>query len=169
MKISIVVAMTPAGLIGKDGGLPWHVPEDLKHFRRVTMGHAVVMGRKTFDEIRKPLKGRRNIVVTRTLPAAEDPRRVEGVEWFTSLDAAFAAAAAGGEAECMLIGGASIYKEALNRGMVDRMYVTWVELAVPPEGDTWFPAWQVGDWREVESREETVAAGRLRFVTYERP
>jgi dihydrofolate reductase len=103
--LMVVVARAENGIIGKDGQLPWHYPEDLKHFRVVTEGHAIVMGRRTFDEVGKPLPKRRNLVVSRTLASRE------GVEVFGSLTAALDAAYATDE-EPRIIGGRALYEEA---------------------------------------------------------
>src|ERR1051325_9491297 len=111
MILSIIVAMTPDRLIGAAGRLPWYLPEDLKRFRAITMGHAIIMGRKTFSSIGRPLHGRRNLVVS----CNPEPPRIEGVEWFKSLDEAIAAARAGNETECFIAGGTEIYAEGLTK------------------------------------------------------
>lgn len=166
MLVTIVVAMTPQRLIGKAGGLPWHLPADLQHFKRITLGHAVVMGRKTLDALRKPLKGRRNLIVTRDPSPA--PR--EGVEWFPGVEAALAAARAAGETECMICGGSEIYRTCLERRLVDRMIITFVHMVPEPAGDVYFPAWNPAEWRQVEARQEPIASnrGHMEFVTLER-
>jgi dihydrofolate reductase len=171
MRRTIVVAMTPPPerLIGKGGALPWHISEDLKHFKKVTLGHAVVMGRKTLDELKKPLPGRRNLVITRQMPA----HPMAGVEYFGSLEEALAAAEAGGETDCMICGGAEIYWLALERGLVDRMVITYVEILLPrggegggrPVGDRYFPAFDETQWRESERRTYQDEKVRLTFVT----
>lgn len=137
--VSLVVAMAENNVIGKDGGLPWHIPADLKHFKAVTMGKPIVMGRRTFESIGRPLPGRLNIVVTR------DPsRRWDGVETVRSLPDALERAAADGAAEIMIIGGGDLYRAALP--LVQRIYLTRVHETV--DGDTVFPELDPADWRE---------------------
>ena len=153
--LSIVVAMTKDRVIGKDGKLPWHVPEDLRHFRKVTTGHAIIMGRKTYESIGKPLPNRRNMVVgTRIKPS-------EGVEIFSSLEEAIAKAREHDTEPCV-IGGSSIFARALP--LCTRIYLTEIMLDV--EGDTFFPELDRAAFREVERRagEDPAAI----FVTLER-
>ncbi len=162
MLISIIVAMTPERLIGAAGRLPWYLPEDLKRFRAITMGHAIIMGRKTFSSLGRPLVGRRNLVVSRN----PDPPKVAGIEWFNSLDAAIEAArrapTGGEETECFIAGGTEIYAEAL--GKADRMYVTYVQRDFPFQGDTYFPVWDQTRWSVVSHE----LVKDLEFVIYER-
>ncbi len=158
MLISIIVAMTPERLIGAAGRLPWYLPEDLKRFRARTMGHAIVMGRKTFSSVGRALPGRRNLVVSRNA----NPPKTEGVEWFHSLNDAIAAAKSAGEAECFIAGGTEIYAEGLT--VADRMYVTFVQRDFPFQGDTYFPMWDQKLWK-VASHE---LVKDLEFVMYER-
>jgi dihydrofolate reductase len=152
MRVSIVVAMTPDRVIGKDGTLPWRLPADLKHFRRLTLGHPVVMGRKTFESIGKPLDGRTNIVMTRRA-AWEAP----GCLVASTLDQALELATqhAAPTREVMILGGAAVY--ALFLPHADRMYVTWVDARV--QGDTFFPRYDVAEWRE-SAREDHTADER---------
>jgi dihydrofolate reductase len=153
--VSIMVAAAANGVIGRDNRLPWHLPEDLAHFKRLTLGHPVIMGRRTFESIvaalGKPLPGRTSIVVTRA-PGRARP----GALAVDSLDAAIAAA--GDAEEVFVIGGAEIYRLALERA--DRVYLTRVEAAFV--GDTTFPALDPAHWREV-SRESHPPAGERRF------
>ncbi|HEY4329702.1 MAG TPA: dihydrofolate reductase [Phycisphaerae bacterium] len=158
MLISIIVAMTPGRLIGAAGRLPWYLPEDLRRFRLRTMGHAMVMGRKTFSSIGRALPGRRNLVISRNA----NPPTVEGVEWFTSLDEATAFAQRAGETECFIAGGTEVYAEALTKA--HRMYVTFVQRDFPFQGDTYFPMWDQTQWQA--TTHELVKD--LEFVTYER-
>lgn len=153
--LALIVAMTPARLIGLGGKLPWRIPEDLRHFKSSTMGHAIIMGRKTWDEVGRPLPGRRNIVVTRSVAS------LPGAELARSIDEAISLARST-DPEPYVIGGAEIYGLALP--FVTRLYVTWVDRAA--EGDTWFPEVDWAEWREVARRagEEPGVA----FVTYER-
>src|SRR3546814_79950 len=144
MRIALIVARAENGIIGRAGGLPWRLPGDMRFFKEATMGKPVVMGRKTFEPIGSPLKGRANIVVTShpAFPAA-------GVqvthELETALDLARRIAAADGAAEVMVIGGAQIYRQALPHA--DRVYLT--EVHAEPEGDARFPALDPTAWREV--------------------
>lgn len=133
--VSLVAAMTENHVIGRDGGMPWHLPDDLAHFKRLTRGHTVIMGRKTFDEIRRPLPERRNVVITRN-PAL----RPAGVVAVGSLAEALALAA--GEPEVFVIGGGEIYRQAMDRA--DRLVLTLIHATL--EGDTWFPAFDRGAW-----------------------
>ena len=136
---SIVVAVARNGVIGRDNRLPWKLPKDLAYFKRVTMGHPVVMGRRTWQSIGKALPGRLNIVVTRN-PSLEAP----GATVVASLDEAWKAA--GDAAEVSVIGGTSIFREALP--IADRIHLTEVEADV--EGDTFFPEFDRGEWIEQE-------------------
>jgi dihydrofolate reductase len=139
--LCLVLAVAKNGVIGNKGALPWHVPEDLKFFRAVTVGHAVIMGRKTWSEVGKPLPKRRNLVVTR------DPTlRLEGAEVVTSLEEAIALARTT-DAEPRVIGGAEIYRLALP--LATRILLT--EIQLEPEGDTFFHLDRSG-FRETERR-----------------
>ena len=140
--LSLIVAMDENRLIGRNNELPWHMPADLAYFRRTTLGKPVIMGRKTFDSIGKPLPGRRNIVITRNPGFA-----AAGCETVDGIDAALALCAE--DEEVMLIGGASLYAQALDRA--DRLYVTLIHHDF--EGDTWFPEYDSTEWR-VENRED---------------
>lgn len=138
LRVSLVVAMAENNVIGKDGDLPWHIPADLKHFKAVTMGKPIVMGRRTYESIGRPLPGRLNIVVTR------DPsRQWDGVEAVQSLSDALDRAAADGADEIMIIGGGDLYRAALPTAQ--RIYLTRVHEAV--EGDTVFPDLDPAEWR----------------------
>ena len=162
--ISLIVARADNGVIGRNGDLPWHLPADLKHFKRLTVGKPIVMGRKTFDSIGKPLPGRHNIVVTRN-----PDWRADGVTIVPNLAEAVAAAGLDLRVrapEIMIIGGAQIYADALP--LADRIYLTEVHSA--PAGDTRFPALCDADWRET-SREPHPAQDdkpAYSFVTLER-
>ncbi|WP_308911836.1 dihydrofolate reductase [Pseudokordiimonas caeni] len=160
MTLEIVVAMAANRIIGRDNGLPWHLPADLKHFKAVTMGKPVVMGRKTFESIGRPLPGRRNIVVTRNAGW-----QGEGVDVTTSLDAAIALAHEASET-VMVIGGADIYRQALPK--VDRIHLTEVEVTV--DGDASFPELDPTEWHEVARESFPAEDGRpaYAFVTLER-
>lgn len=133
--ISIIVAVAQNGVIGGDNKLLWHISEDLKRFKAITSGHAVIMGRKTFESLGRPLPNRRNIVISRN-----EAYRPEGVEVVGSLDAAAELCADDGEA--FVIGGGQIYAQAMD--IADRLYVTWV--GHDYEGDTHFPEIDPAEW-----------------------
>jgi dihydrofolate reductase len=143
LTVSLVVAVAENGVIGRDNALPWHLPDDLRHFKRLTLGKPVIMGRKTFLSIGRPLPGRHMIVMTR------DPAwQAEGTTVVHSLAEALALAArdgGGAAVEAMVIGGADIFALALP--LADRLYLTRVRGR--PPGDTYFPAPDPADWVEV--------------------
>lgn len=149
--LGMIVAMARDRVIGREGGLPWHVPEDLKHFRRVTTGHAVIMGRATWESIGRPLPGRRMIVVSRREAYAP-----EGVEVFATLDAAIAAARTT-DPMPIVIGGAQIYAAALP--YVTKIWLT--ELDRDVDGDARLPELPPGAFREVSR-----ACGDTEGVTF---
>ncbi len=140
--LALVVAVARNGVIGMGGTLPWRIPEDLRHFRRVTVGHAIIMGRKTWDSIGKPLPERRNIVVTRN-----PELKLAGAEVVPSLEAALSLAHERDE-EPRIIGGAELYRLALPQ--TTRIFLTEVDREV--EGDTFFPALNRAEWHEIERR-----------------
>ncbi|AOV18406.1 hypothetical protein BJI67_03830 [Acidihalobacter aeolianus] len=144
--VSLVVAVARNGVIGRDNDLPWRLPDDLKRFKAVTLGKPVVMGRKTFESIGRPLPGRENRIVTR-----QPGLRIEGCRVFQRLEDALA----GPDEEIMVIGGAQIYAEALP--LAERLYLT--EVDVEAEGDARFPVINPLLWREL-SREEHAADAR---------
>jgi len=141
--LTLIVAVAQNGIIGRDGGLPWRLSSDLKTFRRLTLGKPVIMGRRTFQSLAKPLDQRDNLVVTR-----DTAFTAPGAEVFHTLDSALARAAtlaaARGSPEIMVIGGAEIYAQALARA--DRIY--WTEVDASPDGDTHFPPLDAAHWRE---------------------
>ncbi|MGJ7916655.1 dihydrofolate reductase [Massilia sp. LXY-6] len=156
-QLTLVVAMDAERGIGVDNQLPWHLPEDLAHFKRVTLGHPIIMGRKTFDSIGRPLPKRRNIVVTRNAAWAH-----EGVEVASSLDDAVALA---GDEPASIIGGAQIFGESM--AIADRMIVTHIDAVY--RCDTFFPDIDPGTWSETAREEHRSAEGvAFSFVTYER-
>lgn len=156
--LTLVVAMDAERGIGIDNKLPWHLPEDLAHFKRVTLGQPIIMGRKTFDSIGRALPGRRNIVVTRNADWRHD-----GVETAASLEAAIALV---GDANASIIGGAQIFAAALP--LADRMIVT--HIARVYHCDTFFPEIDPALWTVVDSEAQHAAAGDIdfSFVTYQR-
>lgn len=139
MLRSLVVAVARNGVIGRDNGLPWRLPDDLRYFKRVTMGHPVIMGRRTWQSIGKPLPGRANIVVTH-----DRAFRAPGCMVVHSMDEAWKAAE--GAEEACVIGGTSLFAESLPTA--DVIHLTEVEAQV--EGDTYFPDFDRSAWREVE-------------------
>jgi len=162
--IALVVAVADNGVIGRGGDLPWRLPEDLKYFRAVTMGKPIVMGRRTYESIGRPLPGRPNIVVTRNPDFHAD-----GVDIAATLDDALAIAArraeAAGVSEITIIGGAEIYRAVLPRA--DRIYLTEVHEAV--EGDTVFPDYDRNEWNETSRSDVTTESGiAISFVVLER-
>ncbi len=151
MKLSLIAAMAQNGVIGRGNQLPWRLPADLKHFKTVTMGKPVIMGRKTWESIGRPLPGRTNIVVTRDVGY-----RAEGCVVVHSVEQALEVAA--GSDEAMVIGGANLYRQLLDRA--DRLYLTLVKADV--EGDAWFPEFDETQWREI-SRESHPRDDRNEF------
>jgi dihydrofolate reductase len=156
--LSLVAIVARNGAIGRDNALLWRLPEDLKHFKRTTLGSPVVMGRKTWDSIGRPLPGRRNIVITR------DPQwQASGAEPAASLDAALALAK--NEAKLFVIGGAQIYAQALP--IADELVLT--EVDADAAGDTFFPPWNRDAFdRRVGDEHRSEQGFSYRFVTYTR-
>lgn len=153
--LAMIFAAARNGCIGKNGGLPWHLSEDLEHFKRTTRGHTVIMGRRTFESIGRPLPGRRNLVVSRRAGL-----RIPGVEVFDSIDRAIETARTT-DSMPFILGGADIYRAALDQAT--RLYVTEVQIDV--DGDTFF-TFDQSDWVEVERRPGE--RDPVVFVTYER-
>lgn len=141
-RVSFMLALDENNLIGKDGGLPWHLPRDLKYFKEKTLSHSVIMGRKTFEATGKPLPGRRNIVVTRRADYAP-----EGVEVARSIETALELTR--GEEEVFIIGGAEICRLALAQDLADRMYLTRIHAAF--DGDVYFPEVDWSAWNETRA------------------
>jgi dihydrofolate reductase len=141
MRIAMMMAMDRARLIGRANGLPWHLPEDLRHFKSVTMGKPIVMGRATWDSIGRPLPGRANIVVTR-----QADWRATGAIVVHSLDEAFSAARAAmpDADELVVIGGATLCRAAMP--LTERLYLTLIDAEF--DGDTWLDSYCEEDWRE---------------------
>ncbi len=156
--VSLIAAVAANGVIGRGGALPWRLPEDLKRFRALTLGHPVIMGRRTWESIGRPLPGRRNLVVTRNAAW-----RAEGAETAPSLEAALAACA--GADEAFIIGGAQLYGEAL--ACAGRLYLT--EIRAEYEGDARFPEYDRGEWRETQRERHRSAEGmEFDFAVYAR-
>lgn len=158
--ISIIAAMAQRRVIGRNNTLPWRLPADLRHFRRITLGHAVIMGRKNYESIGRPLPERLNIVLS------TDPGyRAPGCRVVSSLPEALDTAA--GDPEIFIIGGAQVYAQALP--LAARMYLTLIDGAV--DGDTWFPEYDECEWREITRTghaPDSENAYALSFVTLQR-
>lgn len=158
--LTLIAAVAANGVIGKDNRLPWHLPEDLGHFKALTTGHAVIMGRKTWESLPakfRPLPQRVNIVVTR-----DAAFRAAGAEVAHSLADAIAAA---GDADAFVIGGADLYAQALP--LAGRLELTEIDVAC--DGDAFFPEVDRGDWRETARARHRSATGLdYAFVTYQR-
>jgi len=160
MKISLIAAMAQNRVIGKNNQLPWHMPKDLQHFKALTRGKPVIMGRKTFESIGHPLPKRLNIVISR-----HADYHAPGCQVVHSLTEALDAASPA--EEVMIIGGAEIYQQALARA--DRMYLTYIHQKI--EGDSFFPEWEKGSWHETSRIEHSADQHNcypFTFVTLER-
>lgn len=159
MLVSMIVAMTRNGVIGKDNDMPWYLPMDLAYFKQTTLGKPIVMGRNTFESIGKPLPGRRNVIVSRSLTQAP-----VGTELVNSPEAALALLQ--NEAEVMVMGGGALYQAMLP--LTQRLYLTLIEADI--EGDTYFP-FHAADW-QFQSEEIQLADERnqydCRFQVYEK-
>ncbi len=174
---AIIIAMTRSGLMGRDNALPWHWPEDLAHFKRTTRGHAVVMGRRTFDSLRDnfggPLPNRVNVVVSREQGGpAPDGVAHDGAQWFASLPDALAFAARSQPGETFLLGGAEIFRLALETLAPPpaRLIVTWVPELPSLPGDTFFPFTPPEAWIDARygaAQRWPDSTGQLEFVVYE--
>jgi dihydrofolate reductase len=150
-RLSLIVAMARNRVIGVDNTLPWHLPEDLKHFKALTMGHHIIMGRKTYDSIGRPLPGRTTVIVTR------DPGyTMAGCLVAHSLDEAVRLSE--GDDEAFFVGGSSLYEQALP--LADRLYIT--EIQADYLGDAHFPEFDRQEWREC-SREGHIGTDGLAF------
>jgi len=167
LPLSLIAALAENRVIGIDNSMPWHLPGDFKYFKATTLGKPIIMGRKTWDSLGRPLPGRLNLVVSR-----QPGLQLEGAEVFASLDEAIVRAEqwalAQGVDELMLIGGAQLYTQAIERGLADRLYLTRVELS--PEGDAWFPAFDVAQWALASTRENPAEEGKpaYHFEVWER-
>jgi dihydrofolate reductase len=140
MRISLIVAKSENNVIGRNNELPWHLKDDLQNFKKLTMGHHILMGRKTFESIGKVLPGRMSLVIS------NEPRaNSENVFWFNSIFRAIKQAERNGETELFIIGGEKIYKYALS--LIDRIYLTEVKATV--EGNAFFPQLSLKNWKKV--------------------
>ena len=158
--VSLISAMDSNRLIGKDSTLPWHMPADLAFFKRTTMGKPIIMGRKTYESIGKPLPGRVNIIVTRNAALS-----FPGCDIASSIDSAIALAR--DSEEVMIIGGASLFQQTI--GSANQIYLTLIHHSF--SGDTWFPRIDTNQWRQI-SREDFPADSNnyysYSFITYTR-
>lgn len=145
MFLSMMAAMAKHRVIGANNALPWSLPDELKHFRRVTSGKTVIMGRKTFESIGKALPKRRNIVLTK-----QQGWSALGVEVFHMLPEALHAAR--NEEEAIIIGGAKLYHQAIS--LAQKLYLTFIDAEI--SGDAFFPEWQENEWAEVSSEEHLI-------------
>lgn len=156
MKVSLIAALGNGRELGKDNQMLWHIKEDFLHFKKTTMGHTLLMGRKTFESIGKPLPGRKTLILTRD-------QSYERSQCITihSLDEGILHARESGEDELFIAGGADVYKQTLD--FVDVMYLSFVEYT--GDADAYFPEFDINDWKEVESRDypatDTSLAWRL--------
>lgn len=165
LPLSLIAALGENRVIGVNNSMPWHLPGDFKYFKATTLGKPIIMGRKTWDSLGRPLPGRLNIVVTRQADLT-----LEGAEVFTSLQAAVdranAWAAEQGVGEVMLIGGAQLYAQGLSHA--DRLYLTRVALS--PDGDAWFPEFDQAEWALASNSENPAMDGKpaYNFEVWER-
>ena len=164
MLISLIAAATLNDVIGKSGAMPWHLPDDLRYFKQMTLHHHVIMGRKTFEEfgLQKPLPKRTNIIVSR-----RQNWQIEGCVVGANLHDALAIARNNGETEAFIIGGGQIYKQALP--ICDRIYLTRIEANLA--GDTFFPTFSAHEWHEISSQRHEIDdkhAYPFEFKVYER-
>lgn len=143
MRISFIVAKSENNVIGVNNKLPWHLKDDLQNFKKLTMGHHILMGRKTFESIGKPLPGRMSLVVSNEPKANED-----SVLWFNSIFRAIKQAERNGETELFIIGGEKVFKAALS--LADRIYLT--EVKGDMKGDAFFPQLSVKNWKRVSEQ-----------------
>ena len=160
MRLSIVVAMDDNNLIGKGNGLPWHLPADLTFFKKITTGHSILMGRKTYDSIGKTLLNRRNIVITRNTDVS-----IPGCEVVDSIEKALSITQ--DEEEIMVIGGANLFEQLLPE--VNKLYITRIEGEF--EGETYFPHYDENDWLELscESHQpDEINKHAYHFITFKR-
>lgn len=155
MRRILIAALSPDLVIGRDGKLPWHYPEDMRHFMRTTLGHPCIMGRRTYESFpRRPLPGRLNLVLTRNPGYAVS----SGAETWGTLEDALERCAASASERVYILGGEGVFRQAI--GSADEMVLTHVPDRV--DGDTHFPQWDPATWQIVDTRE----AGGLRYVTY---
>ena len=167
--LSMIVATADNNIIGKDNGMPWHLPADLAYFKKVTLGKPIIMGRKTYESIGRPLPGRRNIVISRDENYTPQGKGAAGVDVVTSVEQALALVDSLEEAatEVMVIGGGAIYKHCLPNA--NRLYITHIKASIA--GDTQFPNYDDGSWQQISSElrvSDDKNAYDLDFCIYQR-
>ena len=166
MKISLIVAVSENGVIGKDNDLIWHLPKDMQFFKKITIGHHVIMGRKNFESIPhkyRPLPNRTNIIITR-----QSEYKAEGCIVVNSVEAALEIAKNNGDIEPFIIGGGQIYRIAIEKNLVDKIYLTKIHHSF--KGDTFFPKLS-SDWKEtnkIENKADDKHKYNYDFITLER-
>lgn len=156
MTLSIIVAVAKNGVIGVKNDLPWYLPADLKHFKKITTGHHILMGRKTYESIGKPLPNRTTVIITRN-----KDYEAAGCLVANELEQAIAMAKESGESEAFLIGGGQLYQLAMEQQVIDKIYLTEVHTSV--DGDTFFPEIMDSEWKEI-SRERHEPEGKNPFA-----
>ena len=160
MEIILIAAVSKDKVIGKQGGIPWKIKEDLSFFKKKTLNSPIIMGRATYNSIGRPLPNRLNIVMTRSV------KNTEGVTEVTSADKAIEAASINGDSSRVyIIGGQNIYKEFLP--IAHRMIITEVDLYIK-DGDTFFPEWNISEWKEQSRNQREENGTRFSFVEYTR-
>lgn len=168
MKLSIIAGIGKNNELGKNNTLLWHLPADLVYFKKITTGHTVVMGRKTFESIGRPLPNRRNIVITSDKNYKKEEKEKIGIEISSLLENAISLSRSDLDSEIFIIGGAQIYEQAMN--YADKLYITHIE-AEDENANTFFPVIDKNIWREI-SREDHKKDERnpynYAFVVYER-
>jgi dihydrofolate reductase len=158
---TLVVAIAKNYVIGLNNKMPWHLPEDLQHFKKTTLGHTLIMGRKTFESIGKPLPGRRTIVLTR-----DANWRYDGCETAQSISRALELAKSTPEKHPFIVGGANVYEQALHDGLIDKMIVTKIDIT--PDGDAFFPIIDESHWAQTGSEQfESKTGLRYSIVQFE--
>lgn len=169
--LSMIVATAENNIIGRDNDMPWHLPADLAYFKKVTLGKPIIMGRKTYESIGRPLPGRRNIVISRDESYSPQGKGAAGVDIVTSVEQALALVdgSDGGDAveEIMVIGGGAIYAHCLPKA--DRLYVTHIKAKI--DGDTRFPDYDDDSWQKMSSEvrdSDEKNAYQLDFCVYEK-
>ena len=163
-RLNHIVCASENGIIGREGDMPWHLPEDLKHFKKTTMGCPVIMGRKTYESIGRPLPGRLNVVLTRDASYTAD-----GIEVTTSMDKAIEIASAHqkaneGKDEIFIIGGGELYKQTM--GMIDRVYLTRIHREI--DGDTSYGPIPEADFSLIERDDHENENEKYSFMTFDR-
>lgn len=143
MRVSFIVAKSENNVIGVNNQLPWHLKDDLQNFKKITMGHHILMGRKTFESIGRPLPGRMSLVVSSEPRANQD-----SVLWFNSIFRAIKQAERNGETELFIIGGEKVFKSSLS--LVDRIYLSDVKVTL--DGDAFFPQLSMKNWKKISEQ-----------------